>query len=158
MKGWREICRMAAIIAATLFVIFPASAGYRETRRLEVSPSDQPIDQFAEEWRRARKLMRACGYAQDVTDRVSFAEGLLLSIKADDARAHGQQAADNIESYALGHQDRFEIADAVCTRMKEQLMPVLDAVHQFTECRDRERRAEKSQSCNISILRAPRFP
>jgi len=144
-----------ALLLAPVSEHMPAYAA--DNAALETSPSEQPIADFAEEWRRARKLMGQCGWSSDQKEALGFAEGLMLYLKARDARAHGQAVASDELSYALGHKDSFAVTGDNCVAVGNQLKPILDAITALKVCDERKKAGDTALVCKPAIYRAPRF-
>lgn len=146
------------LVLALLFASHAAHADDNaDALALEASPSDQLIADFAKEWRRARKLMSQCGWTTAQKEAVGFAEGLMLYLKAQDARAHGQSVADDEISYSLGHKDQFAVTGENCVEVGDKLKPILDAVAALKTCDERKRAGDTALTCKAVIYRAPRF-
>ena len=149
---------MRRLFYGALALLFAHLAAHAtDNAALETSPSEQLIADFAEEWRRARKLMGQCGWSPEQNEAVGFAEGLMLYLKARDARVHGQAVADDELSYSLGQKDTFAITGENCVAVGNQLKPILDAIDALKTCDARKRAGDKTLVCKAVIYRAPRF-
>ena len=120
MRRWgHRLNTLALLLSLSAPVAFGA-----EPSTVQVSPPSQPTAEFAQEWRRVRNLMRACGANEDVMKPLVFAEGLFRFLKSQDAKARGQSTLQDPE-YALRHQDEVEVNDANCAKVGQQMEPIL---------------------------------
>lgn len=95
---------------------------------LTVSSEQQSVEDYAREWRRARKMSRACGAIDDYMQFVAFSEGALVSMKADQQRKLGKPVKEDAKDYILGFSDDFDVSAKACDQHAKAFAPVIVAI------------------------------
>lgn len=128
---------------------------------LEISGPDQSVDEYAEEWRRARKLMRACGVSDELMSFLAFSEGMLVANKSREASSRGEEVLEDTRDYSIGHQDWFLPTQAKCNRVGKDLDPIMNALSENFDCWRIKNSGEEQDppiECPaLPLYRAPRF-
>ena len=117
-----------AILAGTLAGFLPMSASAQA--RLAVSGVEQTVDDYAQDWRRARKMARACGAPQAYMSFVSYSEGRLVAAKYEQQRLLGRAVKDSPERYSLGFQDDLDVNPHACARHRAGFAPIIETLAQ----------------------------
>lgn len=151
-----HICMLISSIAAAQSLFgHNASAASADpvATKFELSSVSQSVEDYGAEWRRARKLMRACGAKEDTMAFVSFLEGVMIAMKAKDAKSRGEQVADDPMTYALGHDDFLSVTRSNCKRVAREFRPIIDDSGEIFDCR-----RKKAENCRpLPLYRAPVF-
>lgn len=116
------------IVVGTLAILLPTNALAQAA--LAVSRVEQTVDDYAQEWRRARKMARACGAPQDYMRFVSYSEGRLVAAKYEQQRRLGRPVKDSAEDFSLGFQDDLDVNPQACARHQEAFAPIIKAIEQ----------------------------
>jgi hypothetical protein len=104
---------------------------------LVISGQEQSIEDFGREWRRARKLARACGSSAEYMKFLSFSEGVLIVTKAGQQKSLGKTVFDDATRYVLGFEDGFDVTPAACTRNRQGLAPIIEALNRSFQANER---------------------
>ena len=119
--------QLIRVLAAAVIMIGPQTSAVGQTS-LAVSPATQTVEDYGREWRRARKMARACGATQSYMSFVSFSEGMLVAAKADQQRKLGKKVEEDSSQYVLGFADDFDANAQACARHQAAFAPILDAI------------------------------
>ncbi|MBS2024329.1 MAG: hypothetical protein JST92_18150 [Deltaproteobacteria bacterium] len=125
-RGWMLITFGALLVAASSSTPPRPNPPTAAAADLVLSPASQSIDDFCREWRRARKMARACQAPPDTMQAVSFLEGMLGAAKAEQQRKLGKEVGD-ARAYSIGFQDALDVTEANCKKHREALLPILEA-------------------------------
>lgn len=130
-RGWRE--PLAPTCLVSLLVVSLASGVWASSAQsggsLAVSSPTQTIEDYGREWRRARKMTRACRAPEEVMRRVSFMEGVLIAGKVEEEKKLGRPVGAP-RSYVLGFQDYLDVTVPNCRKHLEAMTPIMKAFYE----------------------------
>jgi hypothetical protein len=130
-----RFCGFAALAVVIWVSTDLPAAGQAASAKLAISPPAQSIEDFGREWRRARKMARACGADKAYMEFLGFSEGFLVRQKYDEQKALGKTVLEDGAKYSLGFQDDFDATPTACQQHLKALEPILQTLHSDMEAR-----------------------
>ncbi|MCG8441101.1 MAG: hypothetical protein MI723_04755 [Caulobacterales bacterium] len=91
---------------------------------LEVSPLQQSTEEYAREWRRARRAASACGSNKEYQDSLETVANALISQKLLQRRAMGFEDSVQVERRGLLRRERVRTNTELCRRIGALLFSI----------------------------------
>jgi len=155
-KSWM-IAPLASALMCSAALAAP-SAIPDNGRTFSISPEAQSVEDFAKEWRKVRKLMKACGAPDTALRPIAFTEGYLVGAKLSAAQARGMQVPADPGAFSFDQADEIEVSRENCRKVGQALRPILQAVAGMMQCQGPiSTVATTAPNCPTPIFRAPRF-